>query len=134
MECYSLVLNPAEAYILNQDEPYKSILLQLQSIIEAVLPESELLFKWKIPFYYNNDLPICYLNQSKDYVDLAFWHGDQLKDYREYFVTANRKSVTSIRYKSVDDINDEVIVYILQEQVRININPFKLTRVGKAKN
>lgn len=59
-------MKPAEAYILKQEEPFKSILLQLQSIIEAVLPKPELLYKWRIPFYYSNDLPICYLNQSKN--------------------------------------------------------------------
>ncbi|MFD1063336.1 DUF1801 domain-containing protein [Winogradskyella litorisediminis] len=127
-------MKPAEEYILKQEEPFKSILLQLQSIVEAVLPESELLYKWRIPFYYNNDLPVCYLNQSKNYVDLAFWHGDKLTEYTEHFVTENRKSVTSLRYKLVEDINDEVIQYVLEEQLRININPFKLTRVGKAKN
>lgn len=127
-------MNPAEDYILQQEEPYKSILIQLQAIIEAVLPEPELLYKWRIPFYYNDGLPVCYLNQSKDYVDLAFWHGDKLKQHRTHFVTAKRKSVTSLRYKSVEDINDEVIVYVLKEQLQININPFKLTRVGKAKN
>lgn len=127
-------MNPAEDYILQQEEPYKSILIQLQAIIEAVLPEPELLYKWRIPFYYNDGLPVCYLNQSKDYVDLAFWHGDKLKQHRTHFVTAKRKSVTSLRYKSVEDINDEVIVYVLKEQLQININPFKLTRVGRAKN
>ena len=85
-------------------------------------------------FYYTNGIPLCYLNQSKDYVDLAFWHGEHIKEYREHFVTTNRKSVTSLRYKSVDDINDEVIAYVIEEQLRININPFKLTRIGKAKN
>lgn len=127
-------MNPAEAYILKQEEPYKSILLQLQSIIEAVLPEHKLLFKWRIPFYYNNDLPVCYFNKSKDYVDLAFWHGDKLTAHRKHFVTENRKSVTSLRYKSVEEIHDEVIMYVIKEQLRININPFKLTRIGKAKN
>ena len=71
-------MNPAEAYILKQPEPYKSILLQLQTIIEAIAPNTELLYKWRIPFYYSNGIPLCYLNQSKDYVDLAFWHGEIL--------------------------------------------------------
>ena len=127
-------MNPAEAYILKQSQPYKAILLQLQAIIEAVAPNSELLYKWKIPFYYNNGIPLCFLNQSKDYVDLAFWHGDKIKKYREHFVTANRKSLTSLRYRSVEDINDEIIVYVIQEQLRIDTNPFKLTRIGKARN
>ena len=119
-------MKPAEAYILNQSDPYRTILLQLQSIIEAIAPNAELLYKWRIPFYYCNGIPLCYLNQSKDYVDLGFWHGNALKEYRSHFVTANRKSVTSLRYKLVDDINDEVIVYVIKQQLEININPFKL--------
>jgi hypothetical protein len=119
-------MNPAEDYILNQNEPFRSILLQLQTIIEAVVPEAELKYKWRIPFYYHNGFPICYLNQSKDYVDLAFWHGDRLNQYRELFVRANRKSVISLRYKSTEDIDDEVIVYVINKQLDINTNPFKL--------
>ncbi len=119
-------MNPAEAYILKQEEPYKSILLQLQSIIEAVAPSAELLYKWRIPFYYCNGIPLCYLNQSKDYVDLAFWHFDQMDKYTEHFTDANRKSIRSLRYKSIEDINDEVVVYVLQKQLEINTNPFKL--------
>ncbi len=124
-------MNPAEAYILKQDEPYRSILLQLQTIIEAVVPEAELLYKWKIPFYYANGMPLCFLNKSKDYVDFAFWHRDQLQEYNTLFVTTNRKTVTSLRYKNVDDINDEVIVYVLKRQLEINTNPFKLIRKPK---
>lgn len=124
-------MNPAENYILNQQEPYKSILLQLQSIITAVLPEPNLKYKWRVPFYYSNNLPICYLNKSKDYVDLCFWHRDKLTKYTEYFVTKNRKAVTSLRYKSVDDIIDDVVVYVMQQQIEINTNPFKLILGGK---
>lgn len=53
-------MKPAEAYILNQKEPYRSILLQLQSIIEAVAPNTQLLYKWRIPFYYCNNIPLCF--------------------------------------------------------------------------
>ena len=125
-------MNPAEAYILKQEEPYKSILLQLQAVIEAVLPNSELLYKWRIPFYYHDGIPICFLNKSKDYVDLAFWHFDKLEKYTEHYIDANRKSIRSLRFKSVDDINDEVIVYVLQKQLEVNTNPFKLI-LGKKK-
>lgn len=119
-------MNPAEDYILRQKEPFKSILLQLQSIVEAVAPNSELLFKWHLPFYYCNDIPLCYFNQSKDYVDLAFWHGERLGAYKSHFVTEKRKSVMSLRYKSVEDIDDEVVVYVIEQQLEINTNPFKL--------
>lgn len=126
-------MNPAEVYILKQEEPYKSILLQLQAIIEAVVPNAELLYKWRIPFYYSKSIPICFLNQSKDYVDLAFWHFDQMDQHTEHFIDANRKSIRSLRFKSVEDINDEVVVYVLEKQLEINTNPFKLI-LGKKKS
>lgn len=126
-------MNPAEAYILKQEEPYKSILLQLQAIIEAVVPNAELLYKWRIPFYYSKGIPICFLNRSKDYVDLAFWHFEKLEKYTEYYVGTNRKSIRSLRFKSVEDINDEAVVYVLQKQLEIGTNPFKLI-LGKKKS
>ena len=107
-------MNPAEQYILNQNEPYQSILLQLQSIVKAIAPNAELLFKWQIPFYFNNGIPICFLNQSKDYVDLGFWHYDKMEKYSEFFVDTNRKYVRSLRFQSVEDINDDIIIYVLQ--------------------
>ena len=126
-------MKPAEAYILNQTEPYKTILLQLQVIIQSVAPNAEMLFKWKIPFYYCNGIPLCYLNQSKNYVDLAFWHFEVIEKYTEYFVDANRKSVRSLRYKTVDAINDDVVVYVIKQQLAINTNPFKLILKPKLK-
>jgi hypothetical protein len=104
-------LNPAEVYILKQFEPYKSILLHLQVLIEHTLPETELLFKWRIPCYYLAKRPICYLNQTKDYVDVGFWHSAHLsKKWDMYLITENRKVVKSLRYKSLEDINDEVFI------------------------
>ena len=126
-------MKPAEAYILKQQEPYRSILLQLQSIIEAVVPNAQLLYKWRIPFYYCNGIPLCFLNQSKDYVDLAFWHFDKMNKHTEHFVDANRKSIRSLRYRSIEDIDDNVIVYVLQKQLEINTNPFKLILKSKPK-
>lgn len=69
-------MNPAEAYILNQPEPHKSILLQLQVLIESTIDKTELVYKWKIPCYYINKKPFCYLNtsQKKSFVDIGFWH------------------------------------------------------------
>lgn len=126
-------MNPAEAYILNQSEPYKSILLQLQSIIIAVAPNAKLLYKWRIPFYYNNTIPLCFLNQSKNYVDLGFWHFESMTNYTEHFIDTNRKAVRSLRYTSADAIDNEVVVYVLKTQLEINTNPFKQI-LGKKKH
>ena len=58
-------MKPAEEYILSQPEPFRSILLHIQILIETSFPEVELQFKWKIPFYYLDNKPFCYLNPSK---------------------------------------------------------------------
>ena len=108
-------MKPAEAYILNQKEPYKSILLHLQILIEHTFSEARMEYKWRIPCYYVNTRPICYLNQTKDYVDVGFWHSAHLTKYTEHMVSDNRKVVKSMRYKILEDIDDELFIKILKE-------------------
>lgn len=59
-------MNTVEEYILNQKEPLKSILLHLQVVVEGKVPELELKFKYRIPFYYLEGKPFCYLNGPKN--------------------------------------------------------------------
>lgn len=110
-------MKPAENYILNQPEPFKSILLHLQILIETSFPEVDLQFKWKIPFYYLEGKPFCYLNPSKKkgYVDVAFWASAHLTKYNEFLVSENRKVVKSLRYKAIEDINEKVLLTVLEE-------------------
>ncbi|WP_378183296.1 DUF1801 domain-containing protein [Aquimarina sp. SS2-1] len=108
-------MKPAEEYILNQPEPFKTMLLHLQVIIEATLPEAELLFKWKVPFYYVGKSPVCYLNVTKGYVDVGFWGAQYFTDHADKLVTDKRKYVKSLRYWKPEEINEEIFVAILQQ-------------------
>lgn len=110
-------MNPAEDYILNQPEPYRSILLHVQVIIEHNIPNAELKYKWRIPCYYVGKRPICYFNAShkNKYVDIAFWHSSYITKYTEFLVSENRKVVKSLRYKTLEDVNDTVLISILKE-------------------
>ena len=117
-------MNPSEEYILNQQEPFRSILLHLQSIIEHTGPEVDLKYKYKIPFYYSDGRPYCYLNQSKDYVDLGFWNASLLTRNIEHLTTAGRKTMKSLRYTSLEDINDKVLIEILQEAYNVKDKKF----------
>ena len=110
-------MNPAENYILNQPEPYQSILLHLQVIIESALPEVQLLYKYKIPFYYIKKKPFCYLNAShkKQFVDLGFWKGNQIQIHQEHLVTENRKMMVSLRYQQLEDINEAILIEVLKK-------------------
>ena len=112
-------MNPAETYILSQSEPYKSMLLHLQVVIEATIPEVELRYKYRIPFYYLEGKPFCYLNQSKDYVDLGFWSAAHLSVHLEHMTTAGRKVMRSLRYRSVDEINENILVDVLNNALEV---------------
>lgn len=108
-------MNPAEKYILDQPQPYRDILLYLQTVIEKTIPEVELKYKYCIPFYYLNNKPYCYLNQSKNYVDIGFWNSAHLTKNLEYMITENRKIIRSLRYKNLEEINATILTEVLQD-------------------
>ncbi|PQJ69492.1 DUF5655 domain-containing protein [Polaribacter butkevichii] len=110
-------MKPAEAYILDQPEPFKSILMHLQLLIETSFSEVGLQFKWKMPFYYLNEKPLCYLNPSKKkgYVDVGFYTNSELQKFNEFVISDKRKVVKSLRYTKVNDIDAKVLISVLEE-------------------
>ena len=111
-------MNPAAQYILNQHEPFRTILLQLQSLVEQAVPGCTLKYKYRLPFYYLMEKPFCYLNCSKGYVDLGFMRGAWLTEHSDVLITKDRKVVKSLRYQSVEDIDVERLLAVLQEAVK----------------
>ena len=109
-------MKPAELYILNKPEPFKTILMHLQILVESTVAEVELKYKWKIPVYYIGEKPLCYFNASlkKGFVDVAFWTSTDLSKFENQLVTEKRKVVKSLRYFSLDDIDEAVLIEILQ--------------------
>lgn len=108
-------MKPAEQYILKQKEPFKSIMLHVQMLIKHVVPEAQMKYKWRIPVFYIEKKPICYINQSKDYVDIGFYHRKYMTKYEEIMVSEKRKLVRSLRYKKLEDIDDEVFLFVISE-------------------
>lgn len=110
-------MNPAEEYILSQSEPKRSILLHVKAVIEAVIPEARMKYKWGIPCFYSDKHPICYVNAppKKNYVDVAFWNSAHLTKHIELMVSEKRKVVKSFRYASLEEINDTVLAEVLEE-------------------
>jgi len=117
-------MNPAEDYILNQNEPFRGILLHLQSVIEITVPEVDLKYKYRIPFYYINGKPFCYLNQSKDYIDLGFWHAAHLSVRTELLHSAGRKVMKSLRYKSLEEIDNDILMEVLKDAYAVKDKKF----------
>lgn len=119
-------MKPAEEYLLKQEEPYQSILLHLQLLIENEFPEAVLKYKWKIPVYYLNEKQLCYLNASakKGYVDAGFWVSNNLKGFDTYLVSEGRKVVKSLRYFKVEDIDVEILIAVLNAVVKMKQKEF----------
>ena len=109
-------MNSAENYIINQPEPYRDILLYLQLIVERTIPELELKYKYKVPFYYLNGKPFCYFNAShkRQFVDVGFCKGSQIEVHQEYLITEKRKKMASLRYKNLEEINNHVLIEVLE--------------------
>ncbi len=119
-------MNPAENYIFRQPEPYRSILMHLQMVIERTLPEVSLQYKWKIPCFYIDKSPICYMNVShkKRFVDLGFWNSAHLTKHLEEMVSEKRKVVRSLRYASLEEIDDKVLTEVLEDAYSVRKNGF----------
>lgn len=114
-------MKPAEEYILNQPESYRSILFNLQIIIEGQIPELELLFKWKIPFYYFKGKPFCFFNVShkRKYVDLVIVKGFQLTIHQDKLISEKRSIMKSLRYYNDEEIENAVLIEIIKELVKL---------------
>ena len=119
-------MNPAENYILNQPERFRDVLLYIQAVIERTVPEAQLKFKWKIPCYYVDDSPFCYLNVAikKGYVDVGFWRSAHLTKHADKMMMKGRKMIKSLRYTSLEEIDETVLKEILLDAFGVRDKKF----------
>lgn len=114
-------MKPAQEYILHQPEKYREILYHVISVIENNLPDVTLLFKWGIPYFYYHKKPFCYLapNHKKGFVDVGFAQGFKLKSNQEHLIDENRNTVKSLRYFSLEAIDNIVLIAVLKEALTL---------------
>ena len=111
-------MNPVEQHILNQKEPFQSIMLYVRSLILKTLPTVEEKYSYRIPFYYCHKKSMCFLNilKGKNYVDVVFMDGRILEEkYPQLKNDNNRKRVRSIQVKSLEDFDELQFVKLLLE-------------------
>lgn len=110
-------MKPTEAYILRQPEQYQAMMLHVLSVVEQELSQSELLFKWGIPYLYYKNKPFCYLapNHKKGFLDVGFAKGFGLKRNQETLVDEKRNTVKSLRYFSIEEIDNAVLIDVISE-------------------
>lgn len=110
-------MKPVDEYILRQPEQYQAMILHIIAVVEQELLQSELLFKWGIPYIYYKKKPFCYLapNHKKGFLDVGFAKGFQLKRNQEILVDENRNTVKSLRFFSIEEIDNMVLIDVIEE-------------------
>ena len=107
-------MKPSDEYILKQPPDFQEILFYIISVVEKELSNTELLFKWGVPYFYYKKKPFCYLapNKKRGYVDVGFAKGFQLTIHLDVLVGDNRNTVKSLRYYSSEEINLKILISI----------------------
>jgi len=110
-------LKPVDAYILQQPDVQRQILMHVIAVISKKLPTAELLFKYGVPYFYFRKKQFCYLavNVKKGFVDVGFAKGYQLKANQNVLVGENRNTVKSLRYFSIETINQTILEAVIDE-------------------
>lgn len=99
----------------------------LRQIVLENLPEyCKEKISYNVPFFYGNK-GICIIWPAtipgggiKEGVLLGFWYGNKLSDEDRYLTQGTNKQVFYKIYKSAEEINEDAIVKLLKEAVRID--------------
>ncbi len=112
-----ITMKPTEEFILRQPQPYQAMLLHVLAVVEQELPQSELFFKWGIPYVYYKKKPFCYLapNHKKGFLDVGFAKGFELKRNQDVLVDEKRNTVKSLRYFSIETIDHTLLIDVISE-------------------
>ncbi|UJL46769.1 DUF1801 domain-containing protein [Virgibacillus sp. NKC19-16] len=76
--------------------------------------------KWSMPNYSYNGL-VCYLQTSKNHVNLGFHKGNELQDKdNNKLLQGTGKTMRHIRIKKAEDIQTEAFTSLIQKAVALN--------------
>ena len=110
-------MNPALQYINTSPEPLRSILIHIQHVIEATIPEAQLKFEMGLPFYYlDEDIMFCFLHAKNHAVEVVMPEGKAVVEIDEVWATGEMvNAIRSLRYDSLQEINDKILMKELLE-------------------
>ena len=97
-----------------------------QIIIENLPKECKEKISYNVPFFYRKR-GLCILWPStvprggiKEGVLLGFWYGNKLTDRDQYLLHGTNKQIFYKIYKSPDEIDEDALVKLLKEAVRVD--------------
>ena len=118
-------MNPkVEIFITEQKEDIQEILWTLRSEIINLSSNIEERFTYGIPFYYYHK-PLCYLNSTKDGVNVGFYYGTELIERKGFLEHFGRKQIKLIPISNFSKFNFQLFHEILHEAILINESKMK---------
>lgn len=106
-------------YILSKDEETKQLIFLLRDIILSTSTEITERLSFNCPFYHYNGM-LCYISIEKKVVYVGFCRGVLLKEKYPVLEIKNRKLIASISYKSMDEVDVDIIQNILIDSMQLN--------------
>jgi hypothetical protein len=117
-------MSPVDYYILDQPKELRHVIKKLRELILSASPFIEEKLVYKIPFFYGVKR-IFYINSQNNWVDLGFCDGYLLGE-NKILQTKNREQVKTIRFFSVTEINDDIVLPIIHEAILLDqLRPFR---------
>ncbi|MBL4715524.1 MAG: hypothetical protein COC01_03500 [Bacteroidetes bacterium] len=111
-------MNAVTDFIKAQPEELKPIFEALRKLILNASPDIMEEIKWYVPVFSYKGL-LCYLNGKKTYVHLGICKGTKLSN-KQGILEGDAKVVRLIPINSVEEMNEEIIMEVLQEALLIN--------------
>jgi uncharacterized protein YdhG (YjbR/CyaY superfamily) len=108
-------MNEVQGYIALQRSSQKEMMSVLRRWILDLGPHAQEKISYTVPFFYFYG-PLCYLNPAADGVDLSFTKGKKLSNEHKLLEEKNRKTVASIRFHSLAEVEER------EEKIRQTLN------------
>lgn len=109
-----------DSFIEDLPENIQEITNALRKIIFEASPKLMEEYKWSMPNYSYNGL-VCYLQASKNHVNLGFHKGNELEEQdTNKLLQGTGKTMRHVRLKKMDDIQPETFISLIQSAVELN--------------
>lgn len=112
-------MNNIDDFFEKLEEPNRGVFLFLKNFILNYHPEIQLFYKWKLPYLYYKNKPLCYIWKDKvtNIPYLGFARGNKLN--HNALISGNRTTIKILPVKPLEDINTHQISEILDEALQL---------------
>jgi len=112
-------MSNVEDFILDLEPERAEIVEKVREIILACSPTITEKISHKIPFFCGRK-KICYINLTIKGIDLGFSKGFELSNIQGALEAKDRNTVKSLPINSMQDINEDLIIEILNEAILLD--------------